>query len=86
MDFTPIKRAGLKQIEFAALVGVSRPTVNLWVRGKMHPNRYIQKHVKDTLAAVQAAVKNGDLPLPAHLGPDYRTAAIGEAVSKHQSP
>ena len=63
MDFTVIARGGLKQTEFSALVGVSRVTTNLWVRGKMSPHRFIKAKVAAVLAHLQSAIENGELPL-----------------------
>lgn len=69
MDFSVISRAGLTQSEFAAAVGVSRVTVNTWVRGKMKPHRYITKKVSEALAHLSACIEAGDLPAT---GPDKK--------------
>ena len=63
MDFTVIKRADIRQGEFAEIVGVSRTTTNLWVRGKMHPHRYIRARIGVVLNHLEAALKHGALPL-----------------------
>ena len=62
MDYSVVKKAGLSQTEFAMLCGVSRVTTNLWIRGKMKPNRHIADKVKSRLALVGYAVEAGLLP------------------------
>lgn len=66
MDFTLIKKAGMTQAEFGALVPgrVGRSTVNLWVSGKMRPNRYIKADVMLVLDRIARALKEKTLPLP----------------------
>ena len=66
MNFALIKEAGLSQTEFGQLpgVGVGRATVNLWVSGKMHPNRYIRDEVAKVLQKVEQALQDKKLPLP----------------------
>ncbi len=63
MDFSAIASAGLTQAEFAKLVGVSRVTVNTWVRGKMHPHHFISDKVDAALARLRKATRAGTLPL-----------------------
>lgn len=63
MDFSVIARAGITQLEFSALVGVSRVTVNLWCQGKMNPNKFINSKVAVVLEHMEAAVQHGALPL-----------------------
>lgn len=67
MDFTLIKQAGMTQAEFGALVphSVDRATVNLWVNGKMKPNRYIKDGVEMVLSRIAQALQDKQLPLPA---------------------
>lgn len=65
MQFENIKAAGLTQQEFAALVGSSRVTVNLWVNGTNMPHRYIREKLTEVLTALGAAVAEEKLPLPA---------------------
>lgn len=71
LDFTVVARAGLTQAEFASLVGVTRATACLWVRGKMNPNRYIKDHVAAVVASLERAIAAGQLPLP-HSTPKTR--------------
>lgn len=66
MDFEILKKAGVGQQEFAELVGVSRITVNNWVRGKNDPSRHLAKQVKHNLTLITAAHRlkylPGDIP------------------------
>lgn len=64
MDFNIIKTAGLNQAQFASLVGVSRVTVNTWIRGHFAPRAAIRHRVRTVLAAIAAAVERGLLPVP----------------------
>jgi DNA-binding XRE family transcriptional regulator len=78
MDFTVIARAGLTQAEFSALVGVGRVTTNTWVRGKMHPHRYIKARITAVLGCLESAIEHKDLPLAD--GVQDRLAAVRRAV------
>lgn len=80
MDFTVIKRAGLSQLEFARLTGVSRVTTNMWVGGKMHPHRYITSRIKQVVDALESAVVAKQLPLSESVAPTKRLSAIKAAV------
>ena len=63
-DFTIVARAGLTQKEFATLTGVSRATVNMWVRGKMKPHRYLKTKAARVVSALEKAIVDATLPLP----------------------
>lgn len=80
MNFAIIKAAGMTQAEFGELPGVrvGRATVNLWVSGKMHPNRYIKASVAEVLGKVDQALKDGRLPLPAQ--PELNKLAHFDAI------
>ncbi len=80
MDFTVIKRAGLTQLEFSLLTGVSRTTTNLWVSGKMAPHRYIKLKIGKVVEAIQSAIEMQELPVSTAVAPTQRQLAIKEAV------
>jgi DNA-binding XRE family transcriptional regulator len=82
MDFATIKAAGLTQGEFAHLCDVSRVTTNLWVKGRMGPNKFLKQRVADTLAALAAAVADGRLPLK-DTPKDRRADLLKEIVDSH---
>lgn len=82
MDFTVVSKAGLTQREFAALCGVSRVTVNLWVKEKMKPCRFIAPFVKDTLEAIEHAIEKKRLPLAAKTSRKDRVELILKALTK----
>lgn len=65
MDFEVINRAGLKQAHFAKIIGVSRVTVCKWMTGKVSPHLLHARRIEQLLAALELAVEDGDLPLPA---------------------
>jgi transcriptional regulator with XRE-family HTH domain len=79
-DFSPLQDAGLTQLEFAALLGVSRVTVNLWVAGKMRPHQYIRSKVVLLLTAIRKATQHGFLPLPRPHAKDRRIELIKTAL------
>ena len=80
MDFTVIKRAGMSQLEFAKLVGVSRVTTNLWVRCKMTPHRYIKPRIASVLLSMECAIENRDLPISEATPPAKRHDCLKNAV------
>ena len=84
-DFRPIKSAELTQGEFASLVGVTRTTANLWVVGKMNPNRYIRDHVEAVLAAITQAVENDQLPLPSSTPKTKRAERLCEVIRDNRA-
>jgi len=85
-DFSILPDAGVTQLEFAALVGVSRVTVNLWAAGKMRPHQYIRARVKTLMTAFQKAVQHDLLPLPKDTPKDRKMelvkAALRDAVHR----
>jgi len=78
MDFTVIARAGCTQAEFGGLVGVSRVTVNGWVRGRIAPHRFITAAVAEILVCLKSAIKHGHLPLKP--GEPHRAREIRGAI------
>ena len=84
-DFRPIKSAELTQGEFASLVGVTRTTANLWVVGKMNPNRYIRDHVEAVLASITQAVENDQLPLPSSTPKTKRAERLCEVIRDNRA-
>lgn len=63
IDFSILEKAGISQAEFADLCGVSRVTVNLWVKGKMQPHRYLRHTVARVTEDIQVALDAGRLPV-----------------------
>jgi DNA-binding XRE family transcriptional regulator len=61
-DFSVLKESGVTQTQFAAMVGVTRVTVNTWVARKFAPNKSKQKLVAAALVALRAAIERKDLP------------------------
>lgn len=61
LDFTPLKRSGVSQTEFAAILGVSRITVNRWVSGAPTTPHFFHV-ISELLRQLQTAVDAGLLP------------------------
>lgn len=81
MDFAVIARARLTQSEFAALAGVSRVTVNTWVKGAMNPHRFISARVGGLLADIKLASETGYLPLDTGKGKRGKRGNRMEAIT-----
>jgi DNA-binding XRE family transcriptional regulator len=86
MNFNLIATAGLMQHEFAALAGVSRVTVNLWVKGKMMPHRYIRMDTENLLDGIAAAIESNQLPIAKGVSKHLRMGAIREVVASMAQP
>jgi DNA-binding XRE family transcriptional regulator len=80
MDFTVVQRAGMTQLEFSTLAGVSRVTTNMWCRGKMSPHKYIRSRITALLHALESAVADAQLPLESGTPKAERVAQIKERV------
>ena len=63
-DFTVLTRAGITQAQFAELIGVSRITVNTWVRKRFTPHPTLRPRVTEALKKLREAVREGSLPVP----------------------
>jgi transcriptional regulator with XRE-family HTH domain len=63
MNFQVISQAGLTQAQFAALVDVTRVTVNTWVQGHYRPRPQMRARVHRALQLISEAVDNGKLPI-----------------------
>ena len=74
MNFDIIPKAHLTQLQFADLVGVSRVTVNTWVKGKFSPRADLRDRVLRALDLIAKAVAAGKLPVAAD-GTDEKTRA-----------
>jgi len=76
-----IKKAGLLVKEFSVLCGVSRISVHVWmIGGNINPLR--QAKVEKIVAAIDAAVRAGDLPLDV---PDPSNASSGASMKRIQA-
>lgn len=69
-------QAKLRPADFAALVGVSRVTTSLWFNGHASPHRLLKTKVNRLLEAGQAAVQDGQLPVPEGVPRKERSAYI----------
>lgn len=63
MRFDLIERAGITQGQFAELAGVSRITVNTWVKGRYGPRADLRTRVVRLLGLITEALRTGALPV-----------------------
>ena len=77
LDFSFAKTAKLTQTELAAALGVSRVTVNLWIKGKSKPHRLHAGDIKRRLTILRELVESGKLPV----GKTARSAALIEEIA-----
>lgn len=80
-DFSPLTVAKLSQGDFAAMIGVSRVTVNLWCNGRP-PSKFLVEKIQKTLDAVRKASDAGKLPIKHRRGltREQRIAALTDAI------
>lgn len=83
IPFAVIAHSGMTQGEFAQIVGVTRVTTNLWVKGKMRPNRYVAERVNKLLSSIAAAVDQGHLPLPPATPKHKRLESLKRVIDAH---
>ena len=62
LNYDTIRAAGLTQAEFGSLVGVSRPTVSLWVNGRVAPGRRHHATLSRADALLQDLIAKDILP------------------------
>lgn len=63
MKFDVLTAAGLSQAQFGDLIGVTRVTVNTWVKGHFRPRFNLTAKVDRALGLIRAAVDAGELPV-----------------------
>jgi predicted transcriptional regulator len=77
LDFGVIERAGITQGEVAALLGVSRVTVNKYCMGHAQPHSLISKRVGKFLALLESRLAEGKLPIaPSDVRHEQREARL----------
>jgi DNA-binding XRE family transcriptional regulator len=81
LDFSVISRAGLTQQEFATIGGVSRVTVNMWVKGRMAPHRFISAKIAALLRHLENAIEHASLPLPVNTPKGDRVVSFKRVIS-----
>jgi transcriptional regulator with XRE-family HTH domain len=86
MDFTILTRAGVTQGQFAELVGVSRPTVNTWVKGRWSPGPRHKHRAEKALRLIAEAIERGVLPAPTAIAADRLAARLRETVYLRTNP
>jgi len=83
MKFDILRKAGIRDGEFAELASVSRTTVSLWMNGHANPHRLHEKRIATLLAAVKNAVDEKDLPHKDALPRDARMRKLAALLAKH---
>jgi len=81
--FAAAKNAKLKTIDLAALLGVSRPTISMWLNGHAEPHHLHANKVVKILDAVRLALEAGDLPTPKGLSAPERLDYLRNVVATH---
>ena len=84
MDLSPFTRAGLKLKEIGSIVGVSHTTAGLWMRGQRGVHYLLEERVHPIVAAVDNAVEDGKLPLPATVPRGERLDLIKDIVDQYR--
>lgn len=82
MNFDIIKQAGISQSLFAELCGVSRVTVNSWVKGHTKPHGLYERAVHDRLRTITQLVEAGHLPIHLSLRDPARNEKIKTAMAE----
>lgn len=60
--------ADIRVVEFAALTKVSKATVHNWIKGTPIGTELVRDQVETLISRIQAAVKDGKLPLKDAVG------------------
>ncbi len=76
MDFSIIERAGITQRQYADLVGVTRVTVNFWIKGRVRPRDIVRSRIALANAALERAVEAGELPITEEVQEDPIKATL----------
>lgn len=76
-----LKNAGLTQVELAELFGVSRITINAWLKGRFNPHPLHRDRVNALTQRIERAVSQGHLPLPGGVPKHQRIVAAKAAIN-----
>ncbi len=82
MDFTILDKAGVRQTEFAKLVGVSKIAVHKWTKGGGVDKRHSDK-ISKMLTAIGGATFGGYLPIAPGTPNAERIKATQTALVKY---
>lgn len=86
IDFTPLKTARLGPADVSKVLEVSRVTVSGWFNGHTQPHHLLTRRVQRMVDSVNAAIVNGDLPIPHHVKRRERGFYIDTALAKALRP
>lgn len=81
MNFEILAKAGVRQTEFAKMVGVSKIAVFKWTKGGGVDRRHSEK-IGKLLAVIEGALQNNHLPIPEGTPNDERLKTIQKALVK----
>lgn len=83
IDYELLKSAGVGDIDFAALVGVSKPAANFWRTGKSSPHPLRMPKIEQRLALIRMAYDDGKLPLPPIGNPEERLIQLKTVLKQY---
>jgi hypothetical protein len=81
--FAGAKAARLRPGDMAKLMRVSRVTASLWMNGHSHPHHLLIGRARRVLAAIDAAMKAADFPVPYDTSRRERGLYVSSIVTKH---
>lgn len=82
MNIETLLNTGLTQAELGRVFGVSRITINAWMRGRFAPHRLHREHIKAQGEKLAQALAAGKLPIPGSVPKSRRPEAIAEALGE----
>ena len=85
LDWSVLRRAKVTQSDFAAIVGVSRVTVNSWIHGKP-VNQLRMTKIQRVIESLSQCVAEGALPLPHTNGNTERLRDITKVMYNRMEP
>lgn len=80
IDFTPVRRAGIKPADLARLVGVGRVTCSYWINGHQQPHYLHRDKVQGIVDAIARATQCGQFPVPMNVMRRERAHYIRQAL------
>lgn len=81
--FDILKPAKVSVTDFAKIAGVSRVTVSQWVNGRMKPHRLHQSKIEKLISAIEQAVENKELPIPAGMEKTASLKRVKQVILKY---
>ena len=83
MNIETLNHTGLTQSELAELFGVSRITVNSWLRGRFAPHKLHRDHIVKLAQGLEKAREAGKFPIPLSVPKAQRIVLARAAIEEH---